>query len=230
MLFFDPVYLLFALPGLILAAMASMYTQGTFKRYSEWRSPYGMSGAEAAHQMLSSAGISNVKIEETGGFLSDHYDPVSKTLRLSPSVYEGTNLSAVGVACHESGHAIQHAYGYTWLHLRTALVPVTNVVSYLSYIVITLGFLLTSSNMILLGALLFSGAVVFSLVTLPVEWDASQRAKKMLLRAGYSYQDVQNTGKVLDAAFLTYVAAAVSSILTLAYYLLRSGLFSGRDE
>ena len=230
MFFFDPVYLLFALPGLLLAAWASFYTQATFKRFSQWRSPHGISGAQAAYKMLSSAGIRDVSIEETNGFLSDHYDPNSKTLRLSPSVYRGASLSAVGVACHEAGHAIQHAKGYAWLKMRTSLVPVTNTVSYLSYIVITLGFLFHASNMIFLGALLFSGAVLFSIVTLPVEWDASNRAKKMLLLSGYSSENVQNTGKVLNAAFLTYVAAAVSSLLTLAYYLLRSGLFSGRDD
>lgn len=231
MLMFDPMYLMFALPGLLLALWASWYTKSTFKKFSNWEAPYGLTGAQAARQMLSAAGINDVRIEQVSGFLSDHYDPTSKTLRLSPSVYSENSLSAIGVACHEAGHAIQHARRYAFLHLRTALVPVTNISSWLSYIVITLGFVLASSQMIGFGAILFSGAVLFSLVTLPVEWDASNRAKAMMSQAGMlSNKDAHYAGKVLDAAFMTYVAAAASAVLTLLYYLFRAGLLGRGDD
>jgi uncharacterized protein len=225
-MFFDPMYLVFAIPGLLLALYASFLTKSTFKKYSNVASRSGMSGAEAAGQMLAGAGINDVAIEETGGFLSDHYDPLSRTLRLSPSVYRSNSLAAIGVACHEAGHALQHAAGFVPLHLRTALVPATNISSWLSYIVITLGFVLNSQQFVLLGAIIFSAAVVFSIITLPVEWDASRRAKDRMVSAGVvSAAEAIDAGKVLNAAFMTYVAAAVSSLLTLAYYLLRAGVF-----
>ena len=230
MLFFDPMYLLFALPGLLLAMFASFMTKSTFKRFSQVASAYGMTGAEAARKMLMQAGIDGVAIEETGGFLTDHYDPTAKKLRLSPSVYRSTSLSAIGVACHEAGHALQHAHGFAPLHLRTALVPATNFSSWLSYIVIMAGFLLHSQQFILFGAVLFSAAVLFSIVTLPVEWDASRRAKLLMVKTGVvSEREAVSAGKVLDAAFMTYVAAAVSSVLTLLYYLMRAGVFN-RDD
>jgi hypothetical protein len=230
-MYFDPMYLVFAFPGLILALFASFMTKRTFSKFSGLRSGYGFSGAEAARRMLSHAGIQNVSIEETGGFLSDHYDPLSRTLRLSPSVYGSTSLSAIGVACHEAGHALQHAAGFAPMHLRTALVPATNISSWLSYIAITLGFILSSQQFILLGAVIFSAAVLFSIVTLPVEWDASRRAKALMVETGVvSSSEAAGAGQVLNAAFLTYVAAAVSSLLTLAYYLMRAGVFGGRDD
>lgn len=224
--FFDPMYLVFAIPGLLLALYASFLTKSTFNKYSAVASRSGLSGAEAAHQMLAREGVNNVAVEEAGGFLTDHYDPMSRTLRLSPSVYRSNSLAAIGVACHEAGHALQHAVGFAPLHLRTALVPATNISSWLSYIVITLGFVLQSQQFVLLGAIIFSAAVVFSIVTLPVEWDASRRAKLLMVKTGVvSESEAVDAGKVLNAAFLTYVAAAVSSLLTLAYYLLRAGVF-----
>lgn len=230
-MFFDPMYLIFAIPGLLLALYASIITKATFNKYSAVASRNGMSGAEAAGQMLAGAGVNDVAIEETGGFLSDHYDPLSRTLRLSPSVYRSNSLAAIGVACHEAGHALQHAAGFAPLHLRTALVPATNISSWLSYIVITLGFVLHSQQFVLLGAVIFSAAVVFSIITLPVEWDASRRAKMLMVRSGVvSESEAVDAGKVLNAAFLTYVAAAVSSLLTLAYYLLRAGVFNRSND
>lgn len=231
MYYFDPMYLFFALPGLILAIFASFLTQSTFNFYSKKKSIKGLTGAEAAKEMLSSAGIKDVSIEETSGFLSDHYDPISKKLRLSPSVYRSSSLAAIGVACHEAGHAIQHAFKFAPLHLRTALVPATNLSSWLSYIVITLGFVMQSPNLILIGAIIFSGAVLFSIITLPVEWDASRRAKLLMVKSGIvSEREAVDAGKVLNAAFLTYVASTVSAILTLLYYLVRAGVFrSERD-
>ena len=225
MFFFDPLYLLFALPGLILAMAASFYTKSTFAKYSKVASSTGLTGARAAQRMLNAEGIYDVKIEMVNGFLSDHYDPRSKTLRLSHDVYTKNNLSSIGVACHEAGHAIQHANAYAPLSLRTVLVPVTNVCSSLSYIIIIIGFFL-AKELILVGAILFSIAVLFSIVTLPVEWDATSRAKHLMVSAGIvNYNEAAMAGQVLNAAFLTYVAAAITAILTLLYFLLRSGAF-----
>ncbi|MBD3243314.1 MAG: zinc metallopeptidase [Chitinivibrionales bacterium] len=230
MFFIDPLYIVFAIPGLLLALYASFLTKSRFAHYSKVRSSSGTSGAQAARRLLAFAGVDNVRVEEVGGFLSDHYDPMSKTLRLSPSVSRSDSLAAVGVACHEAGHAIQHNRGFAPLHLRTAMVPATSVSSWLSYIVIMLGFLLQSQQFILLGAIIFSAAVVFSIVTLPVEWDASRRAKLLMVESGIvPRSEARDAAKVLNAAFLTYVAAAVSSLLTLLYYLMRAGVF-GRDD
>ncbi len=232
MLFFDPVYLLFALPGLLLALAASFFTKSTFSKYSKVPSSSGYSGAQAAQRMLNYAGVNDVRIEMIGGFLSDHYDPSNKTLRLSPDVYDGDSLSSIGVACHEAGHAIQHAHAYAPLMLRSALVPITGISSSLSYFVIIAGMFMHSQGMILFGAILFSAAVLFSIVTLPVEWDASARAKKLMVRAGIvGSRESHDAGSVLNAAFMTYVASAVSSLLTLLYYLFRAGaLFGGGDD
>lgn len=222
-MFFDPVYLLFALPGLIVAALASFYVKSTFSEYSHHQASSGLTGAEAAAQMLHRAGIYDVRIERVEGFLSDHYDPTSRTLRLSPGVYDSDSLSAIGVACHEAGHALQHAASYGPLGLRSTLVPVTNISSWLSYIVILIGFIFQSGGMVMFGAILFSAVVLFSIVTLPVEWDASSRAKEMMVTAGIvSPAERDNAGKVLNAAFLTYVAAVLSALLTLLYYLFRA--------
>jgi uncharacterized protein len=230
MIGFDPVYLVYALPGLVLSLFATMFVRGRFAHYSRVLSARGLTGAEAAHLMLSRAGISDVRITMTQGFLSDHYDPLSRTLRLSPDVYNSASLAAIGVACHEAGHALQHARRYALLGLRSALVPACNLGSTLSYIVILFGFLLRSPQFILAGALLFSLVVVFALVTLPVEWDASARAKVEMVRAGVvTGAEADDAGKVLNAAFMTYVAAAVSSLLTLLYYLMRAGVFR-RDD
>ena len=222
-MFFDPLYLMFAIPGLIVAGLASFYVKSTFSEYSHFRASSGMTGAQAAEQMLHSAGIYDVRIERVEGFLSDHYDPSSRTLRLSPGVYDSDSLSAIGVACHEAGHALQDAASYGPLGLRSALVPVTNISSWLSYIVILAGFIFQSGGMVMLGAILFSAVVVFSIVTLPVEWDASSRAKQLMVSAGIvSAPERDSAGKVLNAAFLTYVAAVLSSLLTLLYYLVRA--------
>lgn len=231
MLFFDPMYLLFALPGFILALIASFYTKSTFNKYSRVASASGISGAQAARKILLYAGVDDVQVEITDGFLSDHYDPTHKTLRLSSDVFNSNSLSAIGVACHEAGHAIQHANSYLPLTLRSALVPLTNISSSLSYFIIIGGFLFQSQNLILLGAILFSAAVVFSIVTLPVEWDASARAKRLMVTAGIvNSREAEAAKAVLNAAFMTYVAAAVSALLTLLYYLLRAGIFGDSND
>lgn len=228
-MFFDPIYLLFMAPGLILALIATAMTRMTFNRYSQVAAASRMTGAEAAQRLLQSQGVTDVQIEQVDGFLSDHYDPTSKTLRLSPAVYGSQSLSAIGVACHEAGHALQHAQGYAWLGMRSALVPATQFGSFGSYIFIMIGMFFHHPALILAGALLFSVVVAFSLVTLPVEWDASARAKRLMAWSGIvSYDEQQDAGKVLNAAFMTYVASAVSALLTLLYYLMRAGVIGGR--
>lgn len=230
-MFFDPLYLLFMLPGLILASLASLFTTSTFKKYSSIGSASGMTGAEAARRLLESAGIYNVTIEHVDGMLTDHYDPTSHTLRLSDQVYSSSSLSAIGVACHEAGHAIQHATDYAPLVLRSTLVPAANLGSNLSYFILLAGFIFQSQSVIIAGIILFSLTVLFTLVTLPVEYNASSRAKKLMVSAGIvSRAEASSAGEVLNAAFMTYVASAVSALLTLLYYLIRSGLLGGRND
>lgn len=227
MMFFDQ--LLFMLPAIVVAGAAALYTKMTFSKYSKQRSRSGYTGARAAQALLDSQGVNDVTIESVQGFLSDHYDPRSKTLRLSPEVYGSTSLSAIGVACHEAGHALQHAKHYAPLMLRSTLVPAAQIGSWGSYIVLMLGFMLGSLGFIKLGILLFSLTVLFSIVTLPVEWNASARAKALMTSAGIVTSDERlMAGKVLNAAFLTYVAAVFTSLMTLLYYLMRSGLLGGR--
>ena len=230
-MFFDPLFLLFMLPGVIIAGLASAYTHSTFEKFKRLRASSGMTGAQAAQRLLSAAGIYDVRIECVGGFLTDHYDPTAKVLRLSPDVFNGISLSSIGVACHEAGHAIQHATAYGPLGLRSSLVPLTNFASFGSYIVITIGFLFASRELILLGAILFGATVLFAVVTLPVEWDASARAKRLMVTCGIVTQkESEGAGAVLNAAFLTYVASALSSLLMLLYYLLRAGVFGNNRD
>ncbi len=231
MLFMPLSYWLFAIPGLIIAGIATLFTKSTFAKYSRFGASSGMTGAEAARQMLSDQGIDDVKIEQVRGFLSDHYDPMSRTLRLSPDVYASRSLSAIGVACHEAGHALQHAAGYAPLSIRSALVPMANIGSNAAYIFLLMGMMFSAPALIKVGALVFLAAVAFALVTLPVEWNASARAKRLMVSSGIvGFQEAASAGKVLNAAFMTYVAAAVSALLTLVYYLLRAGLLGGNDD
>ena len=234
-MFFDPLYLIILAPALILSLIASMRVKGTFARFSRVAARSGMTGAQAAASLLRTSGIHNVRIEMTQGFLSDHYDPRHRVLRLSPDVYKSPSLAAIGVACHEAGHAIQHARAYAPLMARTAMVPVVQFGSNFSIWFIMAGLIFSGSGvgrpLLLLGIGLFSLAVVFALVTLPVEWDASARAKKLMVSAGIvSTSEVSSASSVLNAAFLTYVASAISALLTLAYYLLRAGLLGGRSR
>lgn len=229
--FFDPLYFVFLAPGLALSLYATFRTKSTFSKYAKIGSRSGLTGAQAAQLMLNKHGVSGVRIEHSGGFLSDHYDPREKALRLSEDVYSSQSLSAIGVACHEAGHAMQDAHGYAMLNLRTALVPATNFSSTFAYIVMIAGFFLQMAGLILIGVGLFTVGVVFSLITLPVEWDASRRARIAIDEAGMlSPEESRHASKVLNAAFLTYVAAAVTSLLTLLYYLFRLGIFGGGDE
>jgi Zn-dependent membrane protease YugP len=226
---FDPLYLLFIAPGLALSLWASMRVKSTFNKYSKVRSMRGLTGAQAAQELLRGAGITDVTIVRSQGMLSDHYNPVNKTLALSDPVYDSDSVAAIGVATHEAGHAIQHARHYAPLWVRSALVPTANIGSSIGYMVMLFGLFLASQNMVLIGAVLFSAVLLFQVVTLPVEFNASSRAKALVVEHGIVTMDERRgVDAVLNAAALTYVAAAVSTLLTLLYFLFRSGLLGGR--
>lgn len=229
---FDTGYLLLvALPAMALSFGASMLTKSAFNRYSRQRSRRGFTGAQAAQVMLDRAGVRGVQVVPTQGYLSDHYNPTNKTLALSEAVYGSTSIAAIGVACHEAGHAIQHARSYAPLGLRSALVPAFGIGSQIGMWTMAFGALFLGPTVILIGAFLFSAVVLFQLVTLPVEFDASARAKKLAVEYGLVGADERRgMDKVLNAAALTYVAAAASSILTLVYYLFRAGVLGGRND
>ncbi|HWP96213.1 MAG TPA: zinc metallopeptidase [Syntrophomonadaceae bacterium] len=221
-------YLIFMLPALILSIYAQARVSSNFKRYSQVRNHRGISGAEAARILLGNNGIGGVRIEPVRGSLSDHYDPRDRTLRLSESVYGNASIAAIGVAAHEVGHAIQHNQHYGPLELRHAIVPVTNFASGASWVVLLLGFWLQMTNLVFLGIGLFSIVVLFHIVTLPVELNASHRAVVQLSEAGLISEDERPmVKKVLSAAALTYVAAALSSVANLLWYLM---IFSGGSD
>lgn len=224
-MYFDPTYML-VLIGVVICLAASAKMRSTFSRYSRIRNHSGMTGREAAEQVLHRAGIYDVRVEHVSGNLTDHYDPRSKVLRLSDATYGSASVAAVGVAAHECGHAIQHATGYAPLAFRSALVPVANFGSTIAWPLILIGLLFNSRSSVLflnLGILAFSLAVLFQIVTLPVEFNASSRAIRMLSGNGMLYEDeVQATRKVLTAAALTYVAGAASAILQLLRIILIS--------
>ncbi len=221
-MFFNPLYFLFALPALILGLYAQFKVKAAFARYSKVRSGTGLTGAAAARRILDANGLGHVDVERVSGFLSDHYDPRSKTLRLSPDVYDSPSLAAVGVAAHEAGHALQDQQHYAPLKLRSALVPAVQFGSWLGPIIFMVGLLLSAAvgnTIAWLGLLIFGATAVFALVTLPVEFNASKRAKQLLVTEGVLVpQEVQGVNKVLDAAALTYVAAAIQAVMTLLYY------------
>lgn len=222
--YFDPTYFLIII-GMILSLAASAKVKSTFARYSSERSMTGLTGEEAARRILSRAGIYDVRIQRVAGNLTDHYDPRNKTLSLSDSVYGNPSVAAIGVAAHECGHAIQHNRGYVPLKIRSAIAPVASFGANISWPLIVIGLLLGGSELLIQGGiLLFSLAVLFQLITLPVEFNASGRAIKLLSETGILYQEeVHKTKKVLSAAALTYVAAAASSILQLLRLVLLFG-------
>lgn len=230
-MFFDPMYLLFVAPAFILSLWASFRVQSAFKKYSQVRTASGLSGAQAAERMLSLAGLHDVKVIRHQGMLTDHYNPLTKTLALSEATHDSRSVAAIGIACHEAGHALQHAEGYQALKLRSALVPTANIGSTLGYLVMAAGLMFASAKVVLAGAVLFSAVLVFQLVTLPVEFDASNRAKALSIQYGLILpQERVGMDRVLNAAALTYVAAAVSTLLTLLYFLMRAGLLGRRDD
>jgi Zn-dependent membrane protease YugP len=224
------MYFVFIIPALLLSMWASFTTKRNFSKFSKVPAASGLTGAQAAQRLLDGAGIGNVSIQPTRGMLTDHYNPVSRSLNLSEGVYGSRSIAAIGVACHEAGHAIQHATHYKALGLRSALVPTAKIGSSLGYFVMLGGLLLSSTNMVMVGAVLFSAVLLFQVVTLPVEFDASNRAKALVSEYGIvTQQERQGMDKVLNAAALTYVAAAVSTLMTLLYFLFRAGLLGSRD-
>ena len=216
--------LVLAVPGLI----ASARVKSTFHRFARVGTRAGIRGAEAAQLILQRAGLRDVRVEPHGGFLTDHYDPRTKTLRLSPEVYEGRSISSVAVAAHEAGHALQDATGYAPLRLRSALVPMTSIGSHFWMVAFVLGLFTGMTGLLYVGIALFAGSVLFQLVTLPTEFDASRRAKVELAAAGVvaGGEEAEGVSKVLNAAALTYVAAAITAIVPLLYLL---SLASRRD-
>lgn len=216
--YWDPTYVLVVI-GAVICMIASVRVKGTFNKYSQLRSMSGMNGAQVAQRVLQAAGIYDVQVRHVSGSLTDHYDPRTKTVNLSDPVYNATSVAALGVAAHECGHAIQHAKSYAPLSIRSALVPIANFGSMLAWPVILIGLLFNtrSSGLIIdIGILLFSAAVLFQLVTLPVEFDASRRALVMLRTQGILADDeLRYTRRVLKSAALTYVASAAAAILQL---------------
>ena len=216
--YWDPTYILVVI-GAVICMIASARVKGTFNKYSQLRSMSGMNGAQVAQRVLQAAGIYDVQVRHVSGSLTDHYDPRTKTVNLSDPVYNATSVAALGVAAHECGHAIQHVKSYAPLSIRSALVPIANFGSMLAWPVILIGLLFNtrSSGLIIdIGILLFSAAVLFQLVTLPVEFDASRRALVMLRTQGILADDeLKYTRRVLKSAALTYVASAAAAILQL---------------
>lgn len=235
MYYWDPTYFLVVI-GAIICMIASARVRSTFNKYSKVRSASGLTGAMAAERMLAQAGIHDVTVSHVSGTLTDHYDPKTKTVRLSDQVYQSSSVAAVGVACHECGHAIQDNRAYFPLTLRSTLVPVANFGSSFSWVLILLGILFGGFSvntgvghlLIELGIMFFSLAVLFQLVTLPVEFDASKRALNMIAATGMlTDEESRYTRKVLSAAALTYVASAAAAILQLLRLIL---LFGGRKR
>ena len=216
--YWDPTYILVVI-GAVICMIASARVKGTFNKYSQLRSMSGMNGAQVAQRVLQAAGIYDVQVRHVSGSLTDHYDPRTKTVNLSDPVYNATSVAALGVAAHECGHAIQHAKSYAPLSIRSALVPIANFGSMLAWPVILVGLLFNTSSsglIIDIGILLFSAAVLFQLVTLPVEFDASRRALVMLRTQGILADDeLKYTRRVLKSAALTDVASAAAAILQL---------------
>lgn len=225
------LYLLFSLPALLLGLWAQIKVKNTFNKYSKVRSMTGLTGAEVARRMLDANGLNSVRIEQTSGVLSDNYDPSSKVLRLSQSVYGSNSVAAAGVAAHESGHALQDAEAYGPLKIRALMVPSVQIGSWLGPIIFMIGLFMSSNTgttVAWIGLCLFAATALFALVTLPVEFDASNRAKAWLAGSGVLYNtEMEGVYKTLDAAALTYVAAAIQALSTILYYVF---LLTGRSS
>ena len=221
---FDPLYLILTLPALLFSIWAQFRVKSAFGHYSRVALRTGISGAEAAQRILAASGMSGLSVERHGGFLSDHYDPRTKTLRLSPDVFDGRSVASVAVAAHEAGHSLQDAASYGPLVLRSKLVPITQLGSQLWYLPFIFGLMFKLSGLMWVGVACFAAVVVFQLVTLPTEIDASRRAKAVLASTGIvtTAEEARGVEKVLGAAALTYVAALVSSALQLLYLVMRA--------
>ena len=228
---FDPVYLAILAVAGLFSLVTSMRVKSCFKKWDRIPTASGLTGAEVAREILRQSGIFDVQVERVSGFLSDHYDPSKKMLRLSPNVFDSRSVAAAGVAAHEVGHALQHAKGYWPLQMRTVLAPAAAAGSNLSTIMLMAGVFTGMLGLVKLGVLFFALMVLFVVITLPVEFDASNRAKQLLPELGLTQgNEGRGVAAVLDAAALTYVAAAVTAVLQLFYWLWRAGLLSGRDD
>ncbi|HSG43372.1 MAG TPA: zinc metallopeptidase [Anaerolineales bacterium] len=238
MFFFDPTYLIFMIPAFILMGITSWYVRHNYNKWSKVRASSGLTGAQAAQQLISramyignagNADLRNVRVLGIGGNLTDHYDPRNKTLNLSPGVANTPSVAAVAIAAHELGHAMQDAEGYFPLRLRSAMVPMVSIGSNLGWLFIMAGLFLGWMNIAWLGVLFFAGGAFFALATLPVEFNASARAKQLLAESGIirTEQESRGVNAVLNAAALTYVAALITAILQLLYYVF---LLGGRSR
>jgi len=227
----DPIYFVIIAPGLLLSLWATLKVKSNFAHFSRVRASNGLTGASVAREILRRNNLHDVQVRETSGMLSDHYDPRTRTVNLSSDVYRNPSVASVAVAAHEVGHALQHAKKYAPLGLRTAAVPVAQLGSWAPWIIMIGGIWLQMTPLIYAGVILFTGVVAFQIITLPVEFNASTRARAQLADLGLvAASDTRGVNRVLSAAAMTYVAAALTAILTLLYYLLRLGLLGGRDD
>lgn len=224
----DPIYFLFAIPGLLLGIYAQTRLSGTYNRYIREGIATGMSGAEAAREILDRSGLHDVPVQAVPGHLTDHYDPIKKSLFLSQENFHGRSIAAVGVAAHEAGHALQDQASYAPLKFRMALVPITGFATQATFFLFILYAVLGAAGFAMAGVAIYGITTVFQLVTLPVEWDASRRAKQQLLSMGIvQREEAGAVSKVLNAAGLTYVAAMVTSLMSLLYFL---SILRGNDR
>jgi len=219
--FFNPYYIIFMAPAIILMLAVQWYVNSAYQKWSRVPASSRMSGAEAAQRLMRTAGLYDVHVEAVSGRLTDHYDPRKKVLRLSQGVYQGNSVAALAIAAHELGHAVQDQEGYLALRLRSALVPAVNIGSYLGWILIIIGLILQLTDIALLGVVVFSGGALFAMATIPVELNASARAKRLLVESGLirGPEEQRGVNHVLNAAALTYVAALVTAVMQLLYYL-----------
>lgn len=228
---FFGIWDLFLIPAILVTMYAQMKVDSTYKRYSQVPSRRGMTGADVARYILNKNGLYDIPIEVTGGHLSDHYDPRARVVRLSQDVYYGSSLASLGVAAHEVGHAVQHDTGYLPLYIRNTVIPVTQFGSTAAIPLFLLGLFMSSETLIGLGIVLFSAIVFFQMVTLPVEFNASSRALATLGSEGILDEaELKGTSKVLKAAALTYVAAALTAVMELLRLVLMSGILGGNDD
>ncbi len=229
----DPLYLIMFGVAALLSVFAQARVKSAFERYSKVGNSRNLSGAEAARAMLASEGVTDVTINRyQGGWLSDHFNPSTKVINLSPDVYDGRSVAAVGIACHEAGHALQHAHGYAPLKLRSLLVPTANLGSAIGLPLVIIGAVIGYLGLAKIGLVLFSLVFLFQLITLPVELNASARSKQALVEHGIVMHGAEERGvaAVLNAAALTYIAAAVGTLMTILYYAIRLGLLGGRSR
>ena len=225
MFFFDPTYLIFMIPALVIMGLTSAYVRSSYKKWGRIRATSGLTGAQAAQRLINSGGLYGVQVAGTPGELSDHYDPRNKTLYLSQGVYNAPSVAALAISAHELGHAVQDAEGYFPMRIRTFMVPAVAIGSNLGWILIMLGLFLQQINIAWLGVLAFSMGALFALATLPVEFNASARARELLFSTGIIQTEEERRGvnQVLNAAALTYVAGLITAVLQLLYFVFLVG-------